>query len=276
MSDVEQLISEYSDLISEHRAWLMPFSKQRLDRWENILWKDAEGAESAICEAATRKLLSDHGVKIEPYEDLSSGGPDFLCVKESKNFYVEATCLTKDSIAKSTGFNKMPRPGLHGGPFALPTERIFYEMCNKTHQLRNLGAACILAIGTLHFQAGAVCFSKPLNKIVAEHLLIGTPQITMKIDPEQGRAISDTYQTTELRDSAFIRFQKTSDGQVEFARNPISAILLCSFGCRPFEAVGALHPNPNYQFDRNLLPNIEFGRIVQGSLETGCLKVEWI
>lgn len=273
MSSVEQQISKYSGLISKHRAWLKPFGKQRLKKWEDLLKSNPEGA---ICEAATRKLLSEHGVVVEPYEDPSSGGPDFRCTKDNKCFYVEVTCISKDAATKKTGLSdELPKPS-RVQRFGIPTQKIFYEIRNKTSQCSNLDAPCILVIGTLHFQAGAVCFSKPLNKKVAEHLLIGTPQITIKIDPEQGRAISNTYKTTELRDSAFIRFQKTSDGQVDFVRNPVSAILLCSFGCRPFEVVGALHPNPNYQFDRNLLPNIEFGRIVQGSLETGCLKAEWI
>jgi hypothetical protein len=273
MSSVEQLISRYSDLIIEHRSWLKPFEQQRVKKWEDFLKSNPEGA---ICEAATRRLLSGHEVKVEPYEDLSSGGPDFRCTKDNKCFYVEVTGIPKDTATKKTGLcDEIPKPS-RVQRFGLPTQKIFYEVCNKASQCRDLDAACILAIATLHFQVGAVCFSKPLNKKVAEHLLIGTPQITMKIDPEQGQAISDTYQTTELRDSVFIRFQKTSDGQVEFARNPISAILLCSFGCRPPEVVGALHPNPNHQFDRTLLPIIEFGRIVQGSLETGSLKVEWI
>lgn len=271
MSDTEKLISDYSDLISEHRVWLKPFGKQRLDRWENILKKDAEGAEAAICEAATRKLISVYHVKIKPHEDLSSGGPDFLCIKNNKSFYIETTCLTKDAIAKATGFNKIPRPGLHGGPFSLPTGRIFYEMCNKTPQLRNLDEPCILAIGTLHAAAGHICFSKTF----AGHILTGTPKISVRIDPEQGRAIGDLHQTTDLQDSGFVRSNRTSTNSIEEARRTISALLLCSFGVKLPRTIGVLHPKPNHFFERALLPKIEFCRLAEG-YQSGRFKVEWI
>lgn len=268
MSSVEQQISEYSDLIIEHRTWLKPFGKRRMKKWEDLLKSNPEGA---ICEAATRKLLSDHGVVVEPYEDPSSGGPDFLCIKNENRFYVETTCLTKDAIAKATGLNKIPRPGLHGGPFKPATERIFYEMCNKTPQLRNLDGPCILALGTLHVVAGHICFSKTL----ASHILTGTPKISVQIDPEQGRAIGDLHQTTDLKDSGFVRPNKKSTNSIEDARRTISAVLLCSFGTIPPRVIGLLHPNPKHSFDRILLPKIEFYRLAEG-YQAGQFEVEWI
>jgi len=98
----------------------------------------------------------------------------------------------------------------------------------------------------------------------------------MNIDPKQEQAIGDMHQSTELRNSVFIRFQKNSDGQVEFARNPVSAILLFGYGCRPPEVVGALHPNDNQHFDRSLLSSIEFCRFAEGCQSTGKLRGEWI
>jgi hypothetical protein len=217
-------------------------------------------------------VLSEHKVKVEPYEDLSSGGPDFRCTKGNKCFYVEVTGISKDTATEKTGLSDEPPKPSRVQRFGLPTQRIFYEICNKASQCTDLDEPCIVAICTLHFQAGALCF----GKLEVEHLLTGTPQITLKIDPEQGRAIGDTYQSTELRDSAFIRIHKSFGSQVEFARNPISAVLLCGFGCRPPDIVGALHPNPNHQFDRTLLPNIKFGRLGEGWQQTGQLRVEWI
>jgi len=272
MSSVEQLISGYSDLIRKHRAWLKLFGKQRLKKWEDLLKSNPEGA---ICEAATRKLLSEHKVKVEPYEDLSSGGPDFMCKKDNKCFYVEVTCISKETLTNKTGLSdEIPKPS-RVQRFGLPTQRIFYEICNKASQCRNLEAACILAMGTMHFQAGAVCFSNPLNKKLAEQLLTGTPQITIKIDPEQGRAIGDLHQTTDLQDSGFVRPNKTSTNSIEEARRTISAVLLCSFGTIPTCVIGMLHPNPNHSFDRTLLRKIKFCRLAEG-YQAGQFKVEWI
>jgi len=269
---MNELESMYSKEINDHCDWLKSFDKQRLDKWKQLL---KDNPEAAICEAATRKILSEHEVKVVPYEDLSSGGPDFRCTKDNKCFYVEVTCISKNTTTKKTGLSdELPKPS-RVQRFRLPTQKIFYELCNKASQCRSLDAACILAISTLHFQAGAVCFSKPLNKKVAEHLLIGTPQITTNIDPEQGIAIGDLHQTTDLQNSGFVRPNRTSTDSIDDARRTISSVLLCSFGTIPACAVGVLHPNPNHSFDRSLLPNIEFCRLAEG-YQTGQLKIEWI
>lgn len=263
---MDDLKSIYSELIEEHRSWLKPFGNQYLNKWENLLKSQLE---PAICEAAARKLLSDYKVKVKPHEDISNGGPDFLCTKDGKSFYVEVTCITIEKVSQKTTLDD----GSGGAQYyALLTKVFLGELCNKTPQCSNSDKPCIVAIGTLHFRAGCCCFGKH----AAEDLLTGTPQISMKLDPNQGRAIGDVYEITDLRDSAFIRFHKTSKGQIECARNPISAVLLCNFRSSPASAVGILHPNPNHSFDRNLLSKIEFGKLVEGCQQTDQLSVEWI
>ncbi|NQT03247.1 MAG: hypothetical protein HQ580_14565 [Planctomycetes bacterium] len=266
MFDTEKLISDYSDLIEEHHTWLTPFGKQRLDKWEELL---KANSESAICEAATRRLLSKHGVKIEPYEDISYGGPDFLCLPNSKRFYIEVTCITIDAATRATGL--VPNsPSQTYTPKPL-TRRIFYEMCNKVPQLRNLDAPSLLAIGTLHDSAGHISFSKE----PAKEVLTSTPKISVQFDIEQGRAIGEPYLTTDLQYSGFVRQDKNSITSIEDARKTISALLLCSFGTELVRALGVLHPNPNHAFDRTLLPQIEFCRLAEG-YQTGPFTPEWI
>ena len=94
---MDDLKSIYSGLIEEHRSWLKPFGWQSLNKWENLLKPQLE---PAICEAVARRLLSEHKVDVEPYEDISKGGPDFLCTKNDKHFYVEVTCITKETATK--------------------------------------------------------------------------------------------------------------------------------------------------------------------------------
>jgi hypothetical protein len=88
-------------------------------------------------------------------------------------------------------------------------------------------------------------------------------------------AVGEPYQATHLQSAAFIRPTKNINGLIEYARNPISAILLCPFGTRPPEILGVLHPNPNYPFNRNILPKVEFCRLKDG-YQKGKLEVEWI
>jgi hypothetical protein len=100
--------------------------------------------------------------------------------------------------------------------------------------------------------------------------------MTMGFDPGLGKAIGDPYESTSLQDSAFIRFEKGPSGGVEFARNPISGVLLGAFGYARKEVVGILHPNPTHVFKRTLLPNVNFAKLVDACLKTGVLRVEWI
>jgi len=268
MDNVEKLISDYSDEINKHRTWLKPFGKQRAKKWEGFLRSNPEGA---ICEALTRNLLSDRAVEVEPYEDLSSGGPDFRCIKGSKYFYVEVTCISKESATKETGLpDTLPKPS-RAQRYKLLTRQIFYELCNKASQCSALGSPCVVVICTLHFQAGCLC----LGKKAAENLLTGTPKITLNIDVSRGEAVGSPYQSTELQDSAYIRTDKTSVTLIEEARRTISGVLLGPFGSLPIKVVGMLHPNPNHPFDRTLLPEIEFCRLAEG-YQTGRLAVEWI
>lgn len=263
---LKDLIKCYSDLINEHRHWLKPFGRQRLDKWEELL---RANSEAAICEAATRKLLSDQGINVEPHEDISYGGPDFLCLQNGKRFYVEVTCITIDAATQATGL--VPNsPSQTYTPESL-TRRIFYEMCNKAPQLSNLDGPSILAIGTLHDIAGHIFFSKDF----AKEVLTSTPKISVQFDMEKGRAIGDPYQTTNLQYSGFVRLDKNSTGSIEDARKTISTLLLCSFGTKPPRAIAVLHPKPNHNFDRTLLSGIKFCELAEG-YQTGQFKVEWI
>ena len=268
----DNLMKIYADLLNEHRAWLLPFDQQRLKKWEGFL---KSNPEAAICEAATRKLLSEHGVDIEPSEDLSHGGPDFLCTKDGKHFYVEVTCITKEAATKRTKLDAEPQIDSPDSPpiwYQPPISQILEEIRNKTPQCKDLDKPCVIAISTLHFGIGFSCFG---DKHVAEMVLTGTPYISWDIVRDAGKASKGYRQTTDLKDSGFIRPRKDRPYSIEEARKTISAVLLCSPRMNPPHATGILHPNPNYFFDRTLLPGIKFCRLVEG-YKGGNLLVEWI
>lgn len=266
MGTSTKMLEWYEEEISSHRNWLKLFNNAYATKWERLLKADPE---AAICEAATRKLLSEHQVKVEPHDELSNGGPDFLCNKYNKSFYVEVTCITTDTATQATGL--VPNsPNQNYTPKSL-TRRIFYEMCNKASQLSNLDSPNVLVIGTLHDIAGHIFF----DKNYAMEVLTSKPKISVQFDEEQGRAVGDPYQTTDLRYSGFVRPDKNSTGSIEDARKTISTLILCSFGTKPPRAIGVLHPKPKHNFDRTLLPKIEFCRLAE-EYQSGQLEVEWI
>jgi hypothetical protein len=240
-----------------------------LKKWEDLL---KNNSEAAICEAKARKFLLNHNVDVRPYEDLSKGGPDFLCEKESKNFYVEITCITKETATKKTNLDSEP-PINSNSPakwYKPPTEQILEEIRNKTPQCKNLNEPCLLAICTLHFGVGFICFS---DRIIAESVLTNMPHISGNIGLGSGEILKEHYQATKLKNSGFIRSRKNEPYSIEDARKTISAILLCDFWGH--NTVGVLHPNPNHSFDRTLLPNIKFCKLAEG-YKSGLLPVEWI
>jgi len=265
---MDEIKSIYSKVIDEHRSWLKHFSQQYLNKWEKLL-KDQP--EAAICEAKARKLLSDHDTNVEPQEDISHGGPDFLCKKEGKKFYVEVTCITKETATKKTKLDSEPQINSDSPAkwYRPPTEQILEEIRNKTPQCKDLNEPCLLAICTLHFGVGS-CFR---DRIIAESVLTGTPHISWDIGLGSQEVLKEPHQATELKNSGFIRPQKNKPYFIEQARKTISAVLLCNFWGH--NAVGILHPNPNWLFDRNLLPNIQFCKLADG-WQTGKFITEWI
>ncbi|MBE0535051.1 MAG: hypothetical protein IH624_05220 [Phycisphaerae bacterium] len=258
----------FDKLIGGHREWLMGFDKVYLETWQNLFTKN--NSEAALCEAATRKLLFDHGCNVKPFEDPSSGGVDFKCSKNGNTFYAEATCITKNVASDKTGLTHLTIPN-EATDYAYLTRTICQELSNKTSQCSGLDAPCIVVIGTCHFQAGCLCF----DDLAAEELLTGKTHITKRIDRDSGKAVGESYELTQLESAAFIRPNAKSPHFIEHARCPISAVLLCAFGTDPMHTAGILHPDPTNIFNRALLPDITFCRLVDGYAR-GPLEVEWI
>jgi hypothetical protein len=266
MDTPDEMLKQYANEIQSHREWLQSLDQGCATKWEKLLKADPE---AAICEAATRELLERHDVTVRPNEDLSAGGPDYLCTRVGEHFYLEVTCISKDAATTATKLpDKCP-----SGPetYAYMTKKILWKLSNKTSQCAGMDGPTLVAICTLHSQAGDLCF----DDLAAEELLTGIAYITHDLNTETHEPVGNTYESTRLEGLAFIRHVKASPNWLEHARNPVSAVLLCGFGSFPPSVLACLHPNPNYPFDRTLLPQIKFCRLVEGYL-TGHFKVEWI
>jgi len=264
-------IKFFYQLIGGHREWLMSFNKVYLDAWDKLFTKD--NSEAALCEAGTRQLLQELSVSVEPYPlGCSDRNPDFKCQKDGKLFYVDATCVMKDTATRRTKLDDVPN-NQKGTFYSLLTEAYFKKAGKKVSQFENLNAPCMVAIGTLHFLAGVLCFDEKS----AEEILTGKSGISSQINTRTGKAIGKPYQSTSLEAALFLKARKIicDEPLIQPVWQTISAVLLCPFGTDSVKCLGVLHPKPYYEFDRGLLPDIEFCRLKSG-WEEGDIATEWI
>lgn len=261
-----QIRTAYAEVIQSHREWLERFPSAHGNRWENLL---RDQPEAAVCEACVRQVLDDHVEVVEPGEDPSHGGPDFRCSQRGQIFYVESTCITSHVATEETGLSSTL--DIDGGfrEHSNLTRIILGECRNKARQCSKVDAPCLLAIGTLHFEASMVC----CGQSHVEHVLTSRPSISMAFDAALAQAVGEMFQTTDLRWSAVIR--PANGTLLEPARQSISALLVCGFGCRLWEVNGVLHPDPVRRFERELLPKIPFCRFTP-EYSAGRLMVQWI
>lgn len=251
-------------LIKRYIRWIERFDIRHARNWARLYKADPE---AAMCEATFWGVLMDCGVNVEPNADLTGDKPasDFACWKDGRRFYVEVTCI---HIATATVKTSLTHPSEQGfRDYSDLNDAIFAECRSKTPQCAGLDTPCLVAIGTFHFQASALC----VGKVHLEMLLTGEQLLAWNVDTQRGEAIGDPYSVTHLRSAAFVR---PGEHEIEHARNPVSGMLIGGFGCRPVNIYGVLHPQPNHPFDSSLLDRIEFCRLKE-DYQTGMLSTEW-
>lgn len=270
MESALQPCPAWTELETEHRQWLSAFDSQYLRNWEKLLNADYE---AALCEAAVRRLLQSHGVTVQPNEDLAGNGPtgaeqrpDFRCTGPQGEFFVEVTCLQIATVVEKTDLPHPFQPGIAQNYGSL-NDAIFEKCRKKTKQCSKVDLPTLLAVGTFHSHASAMCFSKKF----ADMLLTGTTSLTWFVNKETGESVGDAFQITKLDAASFL---KPGSQSICEARTPLSGLLLCGFGFLPPTVLGILHPDPVRSFDRQWLPNIQFGE-VQINRATGQLCTCW-
>lgn len=256
-----------STLLGEHRSWLNRFNPQFGKNWEKLRWHDPE---AAMCEAAVRRLLEQNGNNVEPNETLdgTKQSPDFRCTQADKLFFVEATSISMEKATELTGLAHLPDSGFSFSFYGRVTDAIFRAAIAKTPQCANLGQPAVVAVGTFHFPASHLCFERKHLEL----LLTGETSISNNIDTATGSPVGDAYLSTKLRSATFLSPEK--GGNMRHARNPVSGILACGFGCDPPTIRCAMHPQPVHAFDRNLIPKVECCRLRPG-YHAGRLAAEW-
>jgi len=169
--------------IEEHRKWLTEANDpKRASRWEKLL---VHQDEAAIVEACVRSLLANHVDSVKPAEDLSHGGPDFRCDVGTTHFYVECACMTMKMVEEETALPNAPT----GEAFSYRnlTPRFFHRALAKERQCGFFNdEPCLLAMGTLHEMASALCF----KELTAAYTLMSQPTISCRMNTTTGDNIS--------------------------------------------------------------------------------------
>lgn len=245
--------------------WIERFDQRHARMWAHRYNADPE---AAACEAMYWGVLADCGVDVKPNADLDAGerAPDFVCQKGDHKFYVEVTCIRIEIATGQTSLEHIPTDGAqHYRPL---NDAIYKEVVSKTKQCANLDAACVLAVGTFHYDASVSC----IRKTFVEWLLTGETSLAWNFDPRRGRAVGEPFETTRFKSATFVRPSNLVG--VEPARQPISALLVAGFGCKPPNIFGAIHPHPVHKLDPALMDRIPFCRL-NVDVNTATLSTEW-
>jgi hypothetical protein len=285
MAGLGPLNDEMLQLRDEHREWLCSFDSQYSEHWERLLKADDE---SAMTEAAVRRMLRRHGIKVEPNEDLKgdSKRPDFQCIgDETDRFYVEVTHISIEKATERSGISQEGSRVFALTAKAAKVARIdhkkaedkmrrsindaIFEACRgKAKQCGNQDAPVLLAIGTWHGFAALLRF----GEYYAGMLLTGEESFAWDFDILSGNQVGDTYLTTELKSAAFLRPDESQE--VGFARSSISGLLLVANDLEGRNPIGVLHPNPARTFNPAWLPEIKFGS-VRIDWQSKQLSLDW-
>lgn len=258
-----QLRSEYAKELASHRHWCESCPQWYRRDWSRRL-EDPDSCEAAIFEACVRELLSQNGQRPEPADKPGKGGPDFRCTQAQYEFYVEATTIRVDTVTEKTC---LPHRDAWCGYYRNLSQAISEKCVEKTEQCKKVGHPTVLAVGTLHENASAVCFRKE----AAETILTGVAHIRSHFNPTTGGQKPATdHQVSGLHYSAFL-YAPEGD-RTEESHRSISAVLLCGFATQSI--YGTLNPNPLHRFERQYLPEVPFCQL-SGDWQGGDLAVEW-
>jgi hypothetical protein len=259
-------LQAYARTLDAHRQWLDQIGEKRRTRRFAQQLRDSD--ETAICEACLREWLEGQGCEVKPAEDMNTGGPDFLV---NDAYYVECTCMITGAVTNRTGLEDHPADGAR---YYRPLTRRFFSACDRKAEQCGTreDRPCLLAICTLHFTAGAVCFD-PLK---LEWILTDQPTIAQRFDPSTGQAFGPVQQRTALYSSPFIRpAEEGEQPGLKATRQTISGLLLCPFGALDPPVRGVLNVQAFRPFRPEWLPLVPFCRL-KGGYETGVLGTEWV
>ncbi len=250
-------LSRWAPSLTAFIEWLAPQSDKATQAWSDRLRsKRSETVEAAVAEAVVWDYLECRCDSSRLAERLGTGGVDFEFTAGGRPFFVEVTNIAIDAATQGS---HLPEFDLQCRSYGLLTSRIRTKVRGKLLQARRqLDAPLLVAVTTLHWNAGRAC----MDRRAVEFAMGSPPRITGDLNPMTGAIEGEFYQSTDLSQAVFLtpRPLVLPDGspvaQAKF--QPISGFLLGGFGAVPRDVhvVGGLNPEAARPFDPALLPDI--------------------
>jgi hypothetical protein len=261
LKDWRDIMTSVSALIESYKTFLEVKYPSHYRKFCSQLRESPEGAKS---EAVLFSLMRSEFDEIKIAENISSGGPDFLCASDGAEFILEVTSLKADAVSNQSGWPNTVSDSITVGSFAMITHMLRTKASGKAAQVSDYPMPRVLAITCEHIGSDFL-----IGPHGAETLLTSDTKIAIPI----GEPLGETHLTTDLKDSVFF---KINNGKVESCRNSISAILLVSLFADKSLIVGVLHPDPEYMFSIDLFPSVPFLRLRNWPPESGHIETEWV
>ncbi len=189
---------------------------------------------------------------------------DFLCKpNEQPEFVVEVTALRTEAVTAKSGLAG-PHIGNRIGSFAMITTALMREAVNKASQMANYPMPRVLVLASSHPDASLL-----MSAHAAEELLTGTTVISMRL----GDVAAKPEVVAKLQNSVF--FRSAASGEIEPARQSISAILLMNITEAGANLIGLLHPAPVHSFDPMTFDPVHFIRLRSWPI-VDRFGIEWV
>lgn len=250
-----------NEVIDSYKLFLEVKYPAHWRKYCNLLKSNSQGAKA---EAVVFSLLRTVFDEITLAEDVSTGGPDFLCRVDDIEFIVEVTSLEAESVANQSGWENVIPEDTAAGCFRMITHKVRAKASTKAPQLSGYDIPRVLVITCEHVAADILIGSHG-----AEVFFTGEPKIEVPI----GRPIGNIGEVTDLRDSLFF---DVNNGMINPARRSISAIFLLAVLAHESSVLGILHPDPQFRFPVMLFPSVPFLKMKKGPPQDREIELEWV
>jgi hypothetical protein len=257
------------DIVNWYSEHLRGNHPKNLARFEADRKRDYE---AAVAEAITFHVLSYRNVHPEVHEEAGTGGADFVCwasmnpfaKRTSQNeFIVEATAISQEAVTRRSGI-PTEITGLGGGAIGLLTPNFWRKAQRKCEQLKQYRMPRVLSIVSSHVGASVL-----INSATAFWAFTSEEFFRHEI----GKAEADPNRYADLKNSVFLEL--TADGKIVPRRKEISAILLIAVDGAASTVFGMLHPEPEYPFNIEFLPDVPFLHVANWPALDNRLRFLW-
>jgi len=257
------------DIVNWYSEHLRDKHPKNLARFEADRERDYE---SAVAEAITFHVLSYRNVHPEVHEEVGTGGADFICWASmnpfakrtlENEFVVEATAINQEAVTRRSGIPTQITD-LGGGAIGLLTPNFWRKACSKIDQLKGHPMPRVLSIVSSHVGASVL-----INSGTALWAFTSGEFFRHEIS----KADADPNRYADLKNSVFLEL--TAEGKIVPRRKEISAILLIAVDGAASTVFGMLHPEPEYPFNMEFLPDVPFLHIANWPPSDNRLRFLW-